>query len=327
MSASAGSPPEPPAQRWEVPATAAGNRLDRYLAEHLDEPRNQIQSWIADGRVEVDGRAARASHTLRGGERVECRPPPPPLDDRLEPEPGELSVLYEDPHLAVIDKPPGLVVHPGAGIDRGTLVHRLLHRYPEIAGVGGPGRPGIVHRLDRDTSGVMVIARSVAAYRSLSAAFAERRVDKRYLAVVWGRPPRRGEVDAPIGRHPQRRREMTVRRGGRPARTVLRTLATAPPVALVELDLLTGRTHQIRVHLKSVGHPLVGDPVYGERRWKAVLGAARRPLRRFPRPALHAWRLVFPHPDGGEPSAHEAPVPADLVELWRDAGGGDWPPL
>jgi 23S rRNA pseudouridine1911/1915/1917 synthase len=311
-----------------VTAEEAGERLDRHVARRLDAPRNQVQGWIEAGRVRVDGAPRRPSHALRAGERVECEPPPPAVEDRVAPEPGELAVLHEDPWLAVIDKPAGLVVHPGAGVAAGTLAHRLLHRYPEMAGVGGPGRPGIVHRLDRDTSGVMVAARTAEAYRSLTRAFAARKVDKRYLAVVYGTPPAAGTVDSPIGRHPARRREMAVRRrGGRPAETRFRTLASAEPVSLVELDLRTGRTHQIRVHLKTLGHPLVGDPVYGERRWKGVHGPARRPLEVFPRPALHAWRLAFPHPADGARSAHEAPVPADLARLWREIAGGELPAL
>jgi 23S rRNA pseudouridine1911/1915/1917 synthase len=174
----------------------------------------------------------------------------------------------------------------------------------------------------------MVAARTAEAYRALTRSFAARRVDKRYLAIVYGKPPAAGTVEAPIGRHPTRRREMTVRRrGGRPAETRYRTLASAGPVSLAELDLRTGRTHQIRVHLKSLGHPLVGDPVYGERRWKGVHGPARRPLEAFPRPALHAWRLAFPHPADGTRSAHEAPVPEDLAKLWREVANGEPPVL
>ena len=316
------------ASAWVVLADEAGERLDRQVARRLDAPRNQVQRWIEAGRVRVDGASRRPSHPLRAGERVECDPPPPPVEDRVAPEPGELAVLHEDPWLVVFDKPAGLVVHPGAGVASGTLAHRLLHRYPEMAGVGGPGRPGIVHRLDRDTSGVMVAARTAEAYRSLARSFAARKVDKRYLALVYGTPPAAGAIEAPIGRHPVRRREMAVRRrGGRPAETRYRTLASAGPVALVELDLRTGRTHQIRVHLKSLGHPLVGDPVYGERRWKGVHGPARHPLESFPRPALHAWRLAFPHPADDARSAHEAPVPADLSRLWRDVAGCELPAL
>jgi 23S rRNA pseudouridine1911/1915/1917 synthase len=230
--------------------------------------------------------------------------------------------LHEDAALVVIDKPPGLAVHPGAGRATGTLAHHLLDRYPEMAGVGGPGRPGIVHRLDQGTSGALVVARTPAAYARLSRAFAAREVEKRYLGIAYGAPePPAGTIAAPIGRHPQRRQEMAVRPGGRPARTGYRTLAAGAGIALLEMDLATGRTHQIRVHLKSIGHPLVGDPLYGEARWKGLPRPVQAALRDFPRPALHAWRLAFTHPATGEPLAFEAPVPEDLRELWEKVTG------
>ncbi|HEV8628951.1 MAG TPA: RluA family pseudouridine synthase [Thermoanaerobaculia bacterium] len=307
-----------PLERVVVPEQAAGERLDRYLADHLGLPRSQLQRWIDEGRVRVGGRPAKAAARLAAGETVEWEAPPPvATDERLVPEAGELVVLYADGALLAIDKPAGLTVHPGAGRRTGTLVHRLLAHYPEVAGVGGPGRPGIVHRLDQGTSGVMVIARTAAAYQRLSRAFAARQVSKRYLAICHGivRSPRK--VDAPIGRHPSRRQEMAVRAGGRPAVSRLRPLATTAGASLVEVELLTGRTHQVRVHLKSLGHPLVGDPLYGEARWKGAKGAARAALRDFPRPALHAWRLGFEHPLEQRRIELEAPPPADLQELWR----------
>ena len=315
----------PGLHRWRVPDEAAGERLDRHLAAHLDLSRSRAQRWIDEGRVRVDGRAAKASHPLAAGDTVEADIPPPRPDDRVEPEAGDLAVLHADDHLLVLDKPAGLTVHPGAGRATGTLVHRLLHAYPELAGIGGPGRPGIVHRLDKDTSGVMVVARTEPAHRALVRAFAARRVEKRYLAIVHGHPDAEGSVDAPIGRHPHERKRMTVRPDGRPARTAWRRLATAPGAALLELTIETGRTHQIRVHLKHARHPLVGDPVYGEARWRSLPGSrAQAALRDFPRPALHAWRLAFPHPATGEAVAFEAPVPGDLRGLW-EAVGGRWP--
>ena len=304
---------------WTVGPGDAGERLDRHVAARLDTPRNQVQRWIQDGLVRVAGREAKASYPVAPGDVIECSPPAP-SDDRVQPEEGDLRVLYEDADLAVLDKPAGLTVHPGAGRTTGTLAHHLLARYPEMAGVGGPGRPGIVHRLDQGTSGVIVVARTAAAYHRLARAFAAREVDKRYLAIAYGEPkPSAGMIDAPIGRHATRRKEMTVRSDGRPARTGYRTLAARAGIALVELDLATGRTHQIRVHLKHLGHPLVGDPVYGEARWKALPKPAQPVLRDFPRPALHAWRLGF---EGRE---FEAPVPADLRELWEGATGTAWP--
>jgi len=304
---------------WTAGPGDAGERLDRHVAARLDTPRNQVQRWIQDGLVRVAGRAARASYSVAEGDAIECSPPEP-SDDRVQPEEGDLRVLYEDADLVVLDKPAGLTVHPGAGRPTGTLAHHLLARYPEMAGVGGPGRPGIVHRLDQGTSGVIVVARTAAAYHRLARAFAAREVKKRYLAIAYGEPkPPAGLIDAPIGRHATKRKEMTVRSDGRPARTGYRTLAARAGIALVELDLATGRTHQIRVHLKHLGHPLVGDPLYGEARWKALPKPVQAVLRDFPRPALHAWRLGF---EGRE---LEAPVPADLRELWEGATGTAWP--
>jgi 23S rRNA pseudouridine1911/1915/1917 synthase len=315
----------PRADTWTVGPAAAGERLDRALAAHLDEPRNQVQRWIREERVRVGGAPAKASTVLNEGDAVSVRLPDRSRDERIAPEPGALPVLYEDADLVVIDKPAGLTVHPGAGRASGTLVHRLLARYPEIAGVGGPGRPGIVHRLDRETTGVLVVARTAAAYRSLSAAFAERRIAKRYLAVVHGSPPAAGTIEAPIGRHPQRRTEMVVMLGSRhkarAATTLYRTLGTAGGAALLEIDLRTGRTHQIRVHCKHAGYPLVGDPVYGEARWKSAPPAARARLRAFDRPALHAWSLAFAHPADGRPVQYLAPPPPDLRALWEGLGG------
>jgi 23S rRNA pseudouridine1911/1915/1917 synthase len=318
-----------------VGATIAGNRLDRHVAAALKLPRNQVQQWIRAGRVRLNGRPAKAAEVVAAGDLVECEPPPPAAAT-LTPEPGDLAVLHEDAGMVVLDKPAGLTVHPGAGRSTGTLAHLLLARYPEMAGVGGPGRPGIVHRLDKGTSGVMVVARTAAAYERLSRAFAGRAVAKRYLAIVYGRPAAStGVVDAPIGRHRERRQEMTVRPDGRPARTGYRLLAARSGIALLELDLATGRTHQIRVHLKSIGHPLVGDPVYGEARWHSLPRPAQAPLRAFPRPALHAWRLALPGGSGdpgdpGDPEdcqRFEAPVPEDLRDLWQEVAGEAFPAL
>lgn len=262
----------------------------------------------------------KSSRALNLGDEVHVDVPGPKTDTRVTPEEGPLSVLHEDDHLLVVDKPAGLLVHPGAGRPDGTLVHRLLYRYPELNGVGGEGRPGIVHRLDLQTSGVLAVARTQAAHRHLSRAFAEREVDKRYLAVVYGDPTDDGEVDAAIGRHPSNRHQMTVRDHGRPAHTRWRRLAGIGGAALLEVEILTGRTHQIRVHLKHANYPLVGDPLYGEHRWKGIYGAQQAPLRDFPRPALHAWRLTLPHPAGGQ--AHfEAPPPDDIADLWQALSG------
>ncbi|MGH9382420.1 MAG: RluA family pseudouridine synthase [Thermoanaerobaculia bacterium] len=312
-------------ETWAVRVDEAGERLDRHVAARLDLPRNRVQRWIREGHISVGGTPARPSQPVAAGEVIRCHIPPA-AETALAPEPGELSLLYEDADLLALDKPAGLTVHPGAGRSTGTLVHRLLEHYPDLAAVGSLGRPGIVHRLDKDTSGVLLVARTDRAYRALSRAFAERRIDKRYLAVVWGDPgPDERVLDFPVGRHPTHRKEMTVRPDGRPARSRLRRLAAAGPVSLVEVRLETGRTHQIRVHLKYARHALVGDPVYGEARWKEAPRDLQRVLRDFPRPGLHAWRLGLQHPTTGEPLELKAPPPADLEVLWMAVAAAPLP--
>jgi 23S rRNA pseudouridine1911/1915/1917 synthase len=294
--------------RVVVGAEEAQQRLDVFLSGVLDVPRNRVQRWIGQGLVSVNGAAAKRSRVVAEGDTILCTPPPAG-DERVKPEESELNVLYEDDDLVVLNKPAGLAMHPGAGRSGGTLANRLLGRYPEMAGVGGEGRPGIVHRLDLDTTGVVVAARTDPAYIGLSAAFAERKVKKQYLAVCFGlMSPPSGTIDAAIGRHRSRRTEMAVR-------------SASSAASLVELDLMTGRTHQIRVHLKHAGHPLVGDPVYGEARWKAMPPALRPVLRDFPRPALHAWKLAFDHPLSRESLEFTVAAPDDLVQLWTRLGG------
>lgn len=306
------------ATRVRAPADATGERIDRYLARILDLSRSQVQGLLRDGRVTVNETPLKASYLLRGEELVDVRIPPP-RTTALTPEAGPLRLLHQDEHLLVVDKPAGLIVHPGSGVRSGTLVNRLLHHYPEIAGVGSAERPGIVHRLDIGTSGALAIARTDTAYRRLSRAFAEREVGKRYLAVVYGRPdPAIGTIELPIGRHPTVRTRMAIvpqSRGGRSARTRYSVLASGPGVSLLSVELLTGRTHQIRVHCKAIGHPLVGDPAYGEHRWRSQAPALRRPLREFPRPALHARTLTLPDLPGTPAASYTAPVPPDLREL------------
>ncbi len=315
-------------QSWRVAESDVGLRLDRFVAERMDTARHQVQRWIDDHLVLIDGRGSKAGFRLRLGSEITCSPPPPvEVDPRIEPEAGPLEVLYEDEQVTVIDKPSDLTVHPGAGRPQGTLVHRLLFRDPALAGVGGPGRPGIVHRLDKDTTGVMVIARTQEAYRVLAAAFSTRTVEKQYLAITYGRPREdQGFIAQPIGRDPRDRKRMAIRpRSGRPARTTYELLAQAEQVAVLRLGLETGRTHQIRIHLKALGHPLVGDPTYGEARWRSLPSRIRAPLRKFPRPALHARTLAFAHPVSGEPVRVTAPVPEDLLALWRNVTSSDWP--
>ncbi len=279
--------------------------------------------------MEIGGReVARASRRVQEGEEISCTPLPIEQEGRVEPQPGDLRILHEDDDLVVLDKKAGMVVHPGAGQLDGTIANHLLDRYPEMAGVGGSGRPGIVHRLDRGTTGILVTARSTQSYLFLSEAFAARRVTKRYLAIVFGSPdPPVARIEAAIGRDPRDRKKMAVRRDGRPAETSYRVIASGRGTSLVEIDLGTGRTHQIRVHLKACHHPLVGDPVYGEARWKELDRHRRKPARSFPRPALHAWRLAFPHPRDEQPWRGEAPVPADLIELWTRLTATPFPEL
>jgi 23S rRNA pseudouridine1911/1915/1917 synthase len=311
-------------RRFLVASEDGGERLDVYLARKLDVSRSRVQRWIRDGCVSVDGAAEpRPARAVADGDTIECLPIDAPAESALEAQPGALRVIWEDEHLIVLDKTPDVAVHPGAGRADRTLVNFLLDRFPEIAAVGHPRRPGVVHRLDLGTSGVLAVARTETAYQRLTRAFAEREVRKLYLAVVYGRPdPLRGEIDAAIGRDPKDRKRMTVRASrGRAALTRYRTIAADAGLALLELDLRTGRTHQIRVHLKSRGLPIVGDPVYGEARWRSAAPERRTALRSFPRPALHAWRLTLPHPATGDRLSFEAPLPDDLRRLWRDATG------
>lgn len=302
-----------------VPESAGGVRLDRFLADALPQfTRSALRRFIVDGRVRVDGRsAAKAGLALRAGSEIEILPPDPP-PSRLVPESIPIGIVHEDADLVVVDKPAGLVVHPGHGRRSGTLVNALLGLGIPLAPAGGPDRPGIVHRLDRETSGLLVVAKTDAAHRGLARAFAAREVEKTYLALVWGRPsPAEGRVERPIGRSRGDRTKMSVRAPrGRPAVTVYRTLERLPRATLLEIDLVTGRTHQIRVHLASLGHGLVGDRRYGQdvARLKAN-PALRAAVRGFDRIALHAKALALRHPTRGTPLRFGSPVPADLEEI------------
>ncbi len=300
-----------------VPPEQAGLRLDRFLAAAgKGWSRAQVARWIETGRVVRNGAPTKPAQLLRAGDRIEVSPPPPARSG-LVPQPLPLHILFEDEHLIVINKPPGLVVHPAAGNPDGTLVNALLAHCHDLSGVGGVERPGIVHRLDKDTSGVLVAAKHDAAHRALALAFRWRTTDKRYLAVVYGVP--RGEegvVDRPIARHPGDRTRMAVVASGRPARTLWWVRERFAGTALLECRLITGRTHQVRVHLAHIGHALVGDPVYSGRQWRTLpdprIAAA---CRDFPRQALHAWRLTIAHPVTGATMTFEAPLPPDLEQL------------
>jgi 23S rRNA pseudouridine1911/1915/1917 synthase len=292
---------------------AAGQRLDRYLAARIDGiSRTRLQQWIALGAVHCDERALAASTRLRGGERIVVDPQPREADNAFAPDPVELNVAYEDEDLLVVDKPAGLVVHPAAGNWRGTLMNGLLHHRPALARLP---RAGIVHRLDRDTSGLLVVAKTERAFASLTAQLADRSMGRRYLALAVGVCLPRGTIDAPIGRDPVSRVRMAVvdAERGKTARTYYERLALGRlddrDLSLLECRLESGRTHQIRVHLRSIGHPLVGDTLYG--------GAA---LGGFARQALHAWRLALLHPADARPMQWRSPLPEDLRVLCAAAG-------
>lgn len=278
-------------------------RLDVYLVDQIrDLTRAQIQSQVENGRVAVNGRARKSGYRLRPGDVVEVRvldyEPP-----SLEPEDIPLQVLYEDEAVAVIDKPSGLVVHPGAGVHSGTLVNALLHRFPEVRAVGAPERPGLVHRLDKETSGVMVVARTSAAFSELQRQFKRRVVQKTYLGLARGRVPEAGRIDWPIGRHVKDGQRYSVRtRKPKEAKTQFQVLEQFNDFALLEIKPLTGRTHQIRVHLAAAGHPLFGDRLYGPLKPKGF----------EPRVFLHAHRLGFIHPVRGEWVEFVSPLPLDL---------------
>ena len=289
-----------------IPAVLAGERVDRVVALLTELPRSEVTALVADGRVLVDGRPVTTkSRRMAEGEELTVD-----LPDRvpvvLEPDAAvEVPVVHVDDDVIVVDKPPGLVVHPGAGNPTGTLVQGLLARYPELASVGEPDRPGIVHRLDAGTSGLLVVARTAEAYASLVAQLQARTVDRRYLALVVRHVEGpAGVVDAPIGRSGSDPTRMAVRADGREARTQYEVEARfdePAPCTLVVCRLETGRTHQIRVHLAAIGHPVVGDPRYGSS------GAVQAP-----RPFLHAFRLAFDHPATGERVAFSSPLPPDL---------------
>jgi len=295
---------------FSAKASDSGKRLDHFLQEQFASySRTRLQEWIRGGRVSVDGRSQKPSYCLRGGERIEVEPAePPPL--RAEPEAIPLKILYEDGDVIAVDKPAGMVVHAGAGCRSGTLVNALLHRFGKLSSAGGVLRPGIVHRLDRFTSGVILVARNDIAHRRLAEQFAHREVEKTYIALVHGAvKAERGRLDKPIARDPVRRTRMTARLGyGRTALTEYRVLKRFRAFTLLEVRIGTGRTHQIRAHLASIGHPVAGDRLYGAP--AKVEGMPHR--ERF---FLHAWRVRFAQPITGEPITLESPLPPEL-ETW-----------
>ena len=296
----------------DIPLEMAGERLDKVLAGSLpDYSRNRLKTWVEAGAVMVDGKVTKARYLLKGGENIKVFPQEMPEQFAFAPEDIPLDVVYEDDSIIVINKPAGLVVHPAAGNWSGTLLNGLLFKYPELSSLP---RAGIVHRLDKDTSGLMVVARTVLAQTALVRQLQDRTVGRRYLACVWGQAPNQGKVLASVGRDQRDRLKMSVSTpGGKPAATLFRRLGTGEfekaPLAILECKLETGRTHQIRVHLESLGLPLIGDPVYR----KKVPGVAKS--LSFDRQALHAFALSLSHPKTGELVSWFRLPPADFMEL------------
>jgi 23S rRNA pseudouridine1911/1915/1917 synthase len=292
----------------------AGVRLDRFLVSALPEhSRSQIQRLIREGLVHVAGREARPHQAVKAGQGVEIEIPEP-VAPVPQPEALALPIVYQDADLIVIDKPAGMVVHPAAGHASGTLVNALLHHVDDLSGVGGEKRPGIVHRLDRGTSGLMVVAKNDAAHAELSRQFHDREVEKDYVALVWGEVQAGRRIDAPIGRDPGNRKRMSARaRRSREAVTRIVRAERLPGLTFAQVAIHTGRTHQIRVHLSAIGHPVVGDALYGgvHRRVPGHL----RAVNRLERPFLHAARLAFKHPGDGRRMEFTSPLPDDLQRV------------
>ncbi|MBW1917136.1 MAG: RluA family pseudouridine synthase [Deltaproteobacteria bacterium] len=300
-----------------VAAAEQGLRLDQILTRHLlNISRARLQKWIKSGLVQVNEASRPADYRVQSGDRLVVEMPAPEKSS-LVPEPIPLDILFEDQDLLVINKPPGLVVHPGAGHRTGTLVHAILHHCPNLTGVGDVQRPGLVHRLDKETSGLMIVAKTDLAHQSLVSQFKQRQLSKFYLALVWGHLSEpHGEIVETIGRHPRVRQKMSVHaRRGREAHTSWRRLQHYPgPLALVELQLHTGRTHQIRVHLAAIGHPVVGDRTYGggARRLSSLPAMLSRLKTLVSRQLLHAWKLTLNHPRTGKSLTLEAELPTDF---------------
>lgn len=297
-----------------VPADSEGVRLDVFLTSVLPgQSRSQIQRLIKEGAVQIEGRATRPNQPVKVGQAIAVAIPEP-VGTRPQPEPLPLSIVYQDHDLIVIDKPAGMVVHPAAGHARGTLVNALLYHVDDLSGIGGEKRPGIVHRLDRGTSGLMVVAKHDAAHEALARQFRDREVEKEYVALVWGVVQAGRRIDLAVGRDPAHRMKMSAR--ARRSREAVTRIVAAEPVSaltLVRVAIYTGRTHQIRVHLSAIGHPVVGDPLYGGVH-RRVAGDLRA-ITHLDRPFLHASRLAFKHPHDGRRMEFTSPLPADLQHV------------
>jgi 23S rRNA pseudouridine1911/1915/1917 synthase len=306
-------------REFVVPAAGEGQRLDVWLSSQIELSRTRVARLVAEGMVLWNEEVPRKAEPLSEGDRITIRvPPPEPAHAEAEDLP--LEIVWEDESLLVVNKAPGMVVHPAPGNRSGTLVNALLHHVKDLSGIGGALRPGIVHRLDQDTSGLLVVAKDDPTHRALSELLKARKIRRLYLAASWGHLDRSPmKIDAPIDRDPSNRRRMAVREGGRRAVTHLRVREHWPAAELLQVGLETGRTHQIRVHLAHLGHPVVGDELYGAGWGKGMSGGirafARELARRTPRQFLHAHLLSFRHPRTGEVLRLEAPLPPDLAQV------------
>lgn len=307
---------------YSVAENDAGTRIDVFLAGRSGLSRSRVKTLIKDGNVALNGNSGvKPSYPVEGGDTITMLVPPVKAPG-FEPEDIPLDILYQDEFIIIVNKPAGMVVHPAHGHSRGTLAAALLHRCAGLAGIGEPFKPGIVHRLDMNTSGLLVVALTEKAFAVLSQMVRDREVQRYYTAFVWGHPdPDSGTIDAPIGRHPRNRTLKAVVEGGRPSITLYKTIARYEFISRLEVELKTGRTHQIRVHLASIGHHVFGDPDYGgrEKRLKGFSPEVRTQsaayLKRVTRQALHASRLVFDHPVTGKRLSYEAQLPPNLAWL------------
>ncbi len=306
----------------EIAAADRGRRLDQVLAERwTDYSRNRISAWIREGKVRVNGLTVKPRHAVSIGERVVLEAELAMHPDNPEPQAIALDILVDDPEIVILNKPAGLVVHPGSGNPDGTLVNALLHFDPALATLP---RAGLIHRLDKDTSGCLVIARSFKSHRFLVSAMKQRLIKRHYQALVWGELIAGGSVDQPIGRHPVDRRRQIVRPDGRRAVTHYRVARRLTGATLLDVELETGRTHQIRVHMAHIRHPIVGDPVYGQRGTPAGLNEQQRSAwAGFGRQALHAAHIVLPHPVTGQSISARAALPDDFSRLLDVLAGSD----
>jgi 23S rRNA pseudouridine1911/1915/1917 synthase len=306
-----------PTQTITVPDEGDDLRLDRFLASSLALSRSQLQRLIKGGHVRVAGRAAKANQAVKPGQEISIEVPEL-IDAAPAPEDLPLPIVYQDKDLIVVDKPAGMVVHPAAGHESGTMVNALLHHVDDLSGIGGEKRPGIVHRLDKGTSGLMVVAKHDRSHEELARQFAQREVEKEYLALAWGEVMAGRRIDAPIGRDPSNRKKMAsesarVRRTRAAVTRIVRAEHFGRVLTLVQVAIHTGRTHQIRVHLSAIGHPIVGDALYGGMH-RRVPGDIRA-VAHLDRPFLHSARLMFTHPEDGRRMEFLSPMPADLQKV------------